>query len=610
MSNNSRTKPARKVITKHSKISQKIIDRQSRTKQKTWSKLVLGVLVTLPILLFFYQYLSTPHKIIAGDFDYYTQLYEAFRISILKYHQLPLWNPWMSGGVPLFANPQFGLFSIQALLTLSFGAIYGLKLTYVLYAVVGLWGMIFLTRRVFKASALRSLLVAYIWIFSGFFAGHNISHITTVSFFLLPWLLYFLIERRNKYSWLWFGLLFCVVLLSAIDFVLLMLFLFIAAFLILSRSEFSSQYRFRFRWSITKTDGLFLLKAGAIIAILSSYRFILTDMFVADNPRPAALLLETRPTITIIFQALFLPVGSFLKIPRTQWVWGEYSMYMGLGVSVAFFLCLILLMISLFKKTILDRKQFTVFVWPMLGVGIIGFLLALGNFGILSPYHLLKLLPGYSQTRVSSRWLFLTAFSMLILLASWKRNKKIITILLFLSVIELFFTNGPPRNTGSKEVAIPSSQFSNTFIEYDNGKKHDPENNIMHSYYYTTSRNVGQIYSDESLDDTLDRVIGTSKCGLNFNPNCAFVLSHNAKVAYWSPNKIIIDRTSQGSIVLNMNESNGWRINNAYPFATEKRTDPSIQFVLPPNQATYTLVYAPKFSPPWLSWRIHKLLGK
>src|SRR5665811_2223323 len=76
--------------------------------------LLLGV----PILLFCLNLLLTGQNIAPGDGDYIMQTYEAARISILKYGQFPWWNPWVSGGVPLYANPQFGLISIQSLTTL------------------------------------------------------------------------------------------------------------------------------------------------------------------------------------------------------------------------------------------------------------------------------------------------------------------------------------------------------------------------------------------------------------------------------------------------------------------------------------------------------------
>ncbi len=574
-------------------------------------RLLFGLLLCVPIILFFFQYVASGNKFILGDFDYYSQMYEAFRVSVLHFHQFPLWNPWMSGGVPLFANPQFGLVSLQSALVLPFGAIFGLKLTYVIYALAGFWGMYVLLRKVISASPVRSILISYIWVFSGFFAGHNISHFTTISFFLLPWLIYLMVERQKKYSWLWFGLLMSVIVWNAIDFVLLTVLFVLAGLSFLYALPFTVQkLRLRYKWRVAKSDLGFILKAFLVALILGGYRFVVAYMYAASNPRPAALLYETKPGLGVIIKALFLPIGSLMKIPaHLQWGWAEYSMYMGMGASLAFFICLMLLITKLIRRKRTGLKLLTPFVWAVIVVGIVGFLLAIGDFGKFSPYHLLKLLPGYSQTRVSSRWLFLSSFAILAFLAAWKTNKKFINVLLALAAIELFFTYGPPRIDGSYQVKLPPSHFANTFSEYDNGRNYlDVSSNPMSSFYYATSNNKGQVYSDESFVDTLDKVVGTDKCGINVDPACTFVMTHNAKVVYWSPNKIVLRRTGPGNIELNMNLAGGWRINNVYPFASIKSINPAIPFIITGSKTkNYTLEYAPKLSPGWLSWRIGKL---
>ena len=112
----------------------------------------------------------TGNKVELGDFSFFAQGLEAIRISLLEYHQFPWWNPWVSGGVPLYANPQFGLFSIQTALTLIIGPVMALKLTIVLFTVLGYITMYLLLTRYFKVASLQSTLLSLIWIFCSFFA--------------------------------------------------------------------------------------------------------------------------------------------------------------------------------------------------------------------------------------------------------------------------------------------------------------------------------------------------------------------------------------------------------------------------------------------------------
>lgn len=582
----------------------------ARVRFKKWLSvhrkvLVFSVLFSIPVLLFFYQYIFTGNGLVAGDFDYYAQMYEAFRISLLHYHQLPLWNPWMSGGVPLFANPQFGLISIQSLLVLPLGAIYGLKIAYVLYALAGFWGMYVFCTRIFGSSKWRALLVSYIWIFSGFFAGHNIVHFTFSLFFLLPWLLYFTIRR----NWLGLGLLEALIILSSIHYAFLMTGFVVVVIFVLSLLRVK-QSRHTALFSFTKKDGLFVAKTLAVIIVLSGYRFLLTYFFVRHNPKIPALLIDHPNSPILELKTLFLPIDIHIPVPHgLQWGWGEYSAYIGVGAGLALIVALLQLI-----KDVLSKKGFRNLANPRLVlivilVGIITFALALGDHGSSSPFQLLRLLPGFSDTRVAARWIIFSAFTILVFLAAWRKNRRLVNVLLLLSVVELFFSYGPPTDVGQSDVSLPKSQFSSNFTDYNNSFHHlgvNGDKNINDSYYFSTTKNVGQIYSDDSLVDTLDKVIGTARCASNTERACNFVQTGNAVLTYWSPNKITVKRTAPGNILLNMNVSSGWRVNNGYPFALNQRLDPTTPFVLGGNFTTYNLVYAPKFSPSWLAWRIEK----
>jgi len=210
--------------------------------------------------------------------------------------------------------------------------------------------------------------------------------------------------------------------------------------------------------------------------------------------------------------------------------------------------------------------------------------------------------------RVPARWQIVTVFSLLVLLAAWSKQRRLINLLLALAAIELFFSYGPPRINGSNEIKLPATYFSSAFRQYDNGRKHlDAARNPMHFYYYTTEQNIGQIYSDDSIVDTLDGVLNTSRCGYNDHPSCGLIISHNALLTYWSPNSINLKRTAPGPIELNMNVDAGWRVNDVYPYASMKALDPKNHFVLPGSGKVYRLTYAPKFSPSWLKWRLGRI---
>lgn len=582
-----------------------IIKKITKIAQNKW---VFVGAVSLFVCLFFYQYVATQGRLIEGDFDYYAQMYEAFRISVLEYGQFPSWNPWMAGGVPLYANPQFGLISIQSVLVLIFGTIYGMKLAYVAYALAGFWGMYLLGRRVTGASKLRALLVSFIWIACGFFAGHGIMHFTFALFFLLPWLFFFVFKRHEKRSWLWFGILEALMLLSSIHYAFLMTTLVMAVFFVLTLIEFTpARGKIPIRFKIEKQDILFVLKAASVILVLAGPRFIATWVFVSNNERIIDSP-EIYPTLNVLFHALFLPVGYVTATPHPlQWGWWEYSMYIGIGAGLAFLVALIVGAKNLLTKsrdTLIKNKSFFI---PIAIVGVLGFLTALGDFGPLSPYNILHHLPGFTQTRVPSRWLLMSMFAILIFLMAWKKNVKIINVLLLLSVIELFCMFGPVTRPGNEQLALPPVTYSDTFVQYDNNYEHlNIKNDINQSYLHATSKNIGQIYADDSLVNTLNKVYGTKRCASNTTPNCSFVLSNNAKLTYWSPNKIVLERTGPGDIHINMNPYYAWMVNEKYVYWQFTRLDPNADFIIHDPSAKITLTYSPKFSTGWLKEKLQR----
>ena len=574
--------------------------------------IVVAVVIVVSIVVFFWQYAFTGSRLIGGDFDYYAQMYEAFRISVLEYGQFPSWNPWMSGGVPLFTNPQFGLLSIQSLLVLVLGTIPGLKWAYILYALLGYFGMYMFTKTIMRASAIRAILLSYIWIFSGFFAGHSISHFTFALFFLLPWFVFFIAQWQKKYSWIGLGGVAAIVALSSLHYAFLMIGFAMAVYIVMYLA-ITGRYKLMPQENLVKF-GLFIIKSGLIFIALAGYRIITTYAFTSANARPATLFSEAAPPPDVLFRAMFLPVGTVLPIPQDlQWGWGEYSAYIGFFTLPVLLLIIgSLLLYSRSIKLLQVRTQQKVVVITLILIGVMALAIALGDFAKFSPFNILRQLPGFTETRVSSRWLIFFVFSLLSVVAYYKRHVTFINLLLGLSVIELFVSFGPLRNNGANQVNIPEVSEKTAvmqLVEHPDMRRIGIEKNLDYSYYYATRKNMGHVYADDSLINTLNKVLLTSRCGENVNPACDLVLSDNATVEHWSPNRILLTRTAPGSLILNINPERGWRINSRYIYHPYSDLDPKREFIVAEDDnETYELIYAPRLSPDWMHWKINTLL--
>lgn len=586
--------------------------REVLTKPRVKKYLIIA-LVVLSILAFysgFLTHMSSTFK--GGDFDQQAQYYEAARTSILHYHQFPFWNPWESGGMPLYNNPQYGLISLQSFTTLVFGTFAGLKIAYLTYAFIGFGGMYVLTRRGFGASPLRAILLSYIWIFCGFFSFHGIDHLGFSLMHFLPWLAYLLIRRRENRAWLWFGGVIGAMLLTSPHYAVLMCSL--CLFLLwLWQSVYVSlkSKRLSVGVDITKADFVFFLKSGLVIFILSAYRMIGAYDFIKTAPRVASDLYEPANSPFLMLYALFAPAKQTGIPANTHWSWGEYSGYIGLGTGMAVLVVSFMIMklvISDVRGGKKGRRHLAQYfktrnlVLFFVLLGVLGYVLSWGSFSAISPMALLKHLPGFDQTRVASRWILVSIFSIIILLASWKKQTRAINVLLALAAVELFtifhFSNGffSARTHAAREYGSSFHQVINPRYDRLMGPGGNYSDKSLDSLYVNTIRNQGSIYTDDPLVNTTVSA-PTVRCGGKLKGNCPFVISHNAKVSSWTPNKIILYRTSKGPVQIDMNPGSYWLVNGVRLPSTNKSPAHSDEkFIIYDKSQQITLEVMPKYS--------------
>lgn len=577
-------------------------------------KILVVALVILSILAFYIGFLvhmSSTFK--GGDFDQQSQYYEAARVSILHYHQFPFWNPWESGGMPLYNNPQYGLISIQSLTTLIFGTFAGLKIAYLIYVFIGFSGMYVFTKRVFGASTLRAILLSYVWIFCGFFSYHGIDHLGFSLMHFLPWLLYLFTLRHNDKTWIWFGLLISLMLLTSPHYAVLMCALCI--FLLwLWQSVFikPASKHLSVGLDITKADLLFFAKSGLLIFVLCAYRMIGAYDFIKTAPRVASDLYEPANSPFLMLYALFAPANKTGIPTSTHWSWGEYSGYIGLGAGLA-----LLVVVSVIVRFIATRarqsskgrKELMRYITTrnlvvfFVLLGILGFVLSLGDFSKISPMGILKQFPGFDQTRVASRWILISIFAIIVLLASWKKQTRIINILLALSVIELFavfHTNTQffaARTYVTRSYGTSFHQVINPRYDRLMGPGGQYSDKSLDSLYVNMLRNEGSIFTDDPLVNTTVSA-PTVRCDSKLKGSCPFVISHNAKLVKWTPNNIVLQRTGKGTVEIDMNPGSYWLVNGArIPSTTNKSPARSGErFLINDKSNKLDLEIVPKYS--------------
>jgi hypothetical protein len=135
------------------------------------------------------------------DEHYFFAHEEAARISLVRYHELPAWNPYYCGGIPLAANPQDVTFAPDFLLRVIFDTGPGRRLAILLFIMLGLEGMYRLARR-HDCSALASAAAAVAFAGSGrFFFMLDFGWINMFGFHLLPFTVLALEEGARSWRW-------------------------------------------------------------------------------------------------------------------------------------------------------------------------------------------------------------------------------------------------------------------------------------------------------------------------------------------------------------------------------------------------------------------------
>jgi hypothetical protein len=123
------------------------------------------------------------------DDQHFTLFEETARMAVVKFHQLPFWNPYYCGGISGFGTPSARFVSPTFLLSIIFGTIRADTLVAVAMTLVGLEG-VFRYARARGGGALGSMLVAPVFALSGYFGRWQTQGWTNFfAFELVPWAL-------------------------------------------------------------------------------------------------------------------------------------------------------------------------------------------------------------------------------------------------------------------------------------------------------------------------------------------------------------------------------------------------------------------------------------
>jgi hypothetical protein len=549
-------------------------------------------------------YITSGSKIEFGDFSFFSQAYEAIRISIVEYRQFPWWNPWIAGGVPLYANPQIGVFSLQTILVIPFGTILGLKISAIIYTFLGYFSMFILSYRYFKIPKYLSSILSLLWVFSSFFVSHLPSHFTFFWFLLAPFYIYKSLTIKTKRDGIWFGVLYAVMALSMVHNAFFHISVLCGVILVVRLLRERSR-------ELLQSVILFVLTT----LLIAGHRITMTLENVSDFPR---IIVDNASSIGVSVLSPLIPYVRNLKLgffsyPTAPWGWGEQTASLGIFFTVIFFIGLLYLTYHYWIYRHFPRSFLVLMV--LLALCLLFFVIGMGSFNELSPYSLLKKLPLFSETRVSPRWFIWLNLCMLLFIGSLYRIierkqsflKFLIIVVCCLGVLELFIYNiGYQGTVLNRDVVVATENTKSfTFVQQNLfgetkdiiNKQYDIDSNLVKPEFYrefeATTFNVGVLRANDALADLNTRQ--SPRC--SWVESCGIIVSGNAFIESWTPNKFVIKRTNNGVIEINSNNSNYFIINDARSRA-DAVSKPYEKFILEDDgKDMYTIVVSPDNSP-------------
>jgi len=123
------------------------------------------------------------------------------RVTILRYRQFPFWNPYMSGGLPLLANPETAFLSPSFATVLLAGEVVGIRLRVLCTLCVGLIGG-YLLGRWLTSGPYAAYVTAVVFLLSSWYPLYMMTgHEEFLAFAYLPWAV--LLYERACAEWRW-----------------------------------------------------------------------------------------------------------------------------------------------------------------------------------------------------------------------------------------------------------------------------------------------------------------------------------------------------------------------------------------------------------------------
>ncbi len=467
------------------------------------------------------------------DWDYFLQLEWVPLWSVTHFHQLPLWSPYICGGIPMIANPQARVLSPFFLLHLLFGLPVGLHLEIMLQLALCFFGGYLLGKREglnpFGCIACASIFPASSWFYLHLAAGH----LTAIAWLALPWVALFTLMavESGKLSWAILGGLVVALMWQEGGVYPASHAILLAAVLCVTLATSGGGLR---PLKMLAIFGMFAFGFAAI-KLLPAYHFIRL------YPRPTRLSPNNYPA-RALWVALFSRNQYFARPSIGRCAFYEYGTYISLFAVVPALLGVI---------TAPKRLR------PWIIAALFFLVLALGDSDFPYAWRLLHLIAPFSSERVTARFLIPMLLAVGVFagygvdFVARRAGKALAIVLVAAAVLDAWMV-GDFNLAQAVAIDDPPVTASGPFRQFATGY---PATKM----YPLEKSNRGDPTCYEAIR-IASKVVGSNQPG--YRGEQYLLGPGSIALRQWTPNALTYDvvTPSSGVMVVNQNYEPGWRV--------------------------------------------------
>ncbi len=471
------------------------------------------------------------------DWDLTMEMHWAPFYTVAHFHQLPLWDPYKCGGVPLLGNPQSRILTPFFLVHLLFGPLLGIHLEIIAHLAIGFGGAYLLARQIdigkLGAFACGATFAGSSWYSLRMAPGHSVF----LCIMYIPWVVaLFWMGWRNR------QLMFAV----PTGFAAALIFFeggiyqttHVALVLLLLALVLGAQYRSLFPLLLLSTSLAFEL-------LFAAPKLVPAVHFVGFNPRTVDPF-EVN-TLSMFGQELFSR-NQFFSRDSMGGFWGFWEF----GAYIGFFFA----GMAMLGGTVRFRRALP---WSVTTLVLLS--LAAGNHGAYSPWVLLHRFPVFSAQHAPTRLLMTTTLFVGVLagfgvdaICSLRRIwlTIVIGLLTLAATVDCWWVGVSNMQYllggGEHEPFRASPNFQQFYLSAENRS------------YMMALANLGAVNCYESAYSGAHNAYGSNQLG--YHGEQYLIGNGTVRLVRWTPNRLDYDVDANGKavVVVNQNFDPEWKV--------------------------------------------------